>query len=150
MEHLEERTYQKCACRTHRIIPLERYSWLPAILLAVLPKCPLCIFSYSSAITLCSGRTLYDSASFSGLPIFVCLAALVILTFVINWRGRRTLIALSLAAIGILLLAASIFFQGISASFYFGVVTLMVGCFANANLMYFLSRFAPGKISWWV
>ena len=70
-------------------------SWLPAIFIAIIPKCPFCIMAYSGALTLCSGTTMYPNAGTSISYLSIGLAAFVVLSIFFNYKGEKTKYAIS-------------------------------------------------------
>ncbi len=122
------------------------YSWLPAILIAILPKCPFCIMAYSGAMSLCSGKMLYPHANSSAGYIIVGIALIVLLGIVFNFRGRRTWIAATIAGLGICLLAISQFYYISEVLYYVAVVLLFFGVWFNGSFYYFYDRFINRKI----
>ena len=115
-----------------------RSSYLGAILLALLPKCPLCITAYSSAITLCGTSSINAQPE---IPFIQLMLAGITLTLVlINFKGIKTLLA------GILILFGSIFifspgypWLGIS-SLHWGSILLLVGVWTNGSLFHFFRK----------
>ena len=132
-----------CTCKKERSrrITSSWLSMLGAFFIALLPKCPFCILAYSSAITLCSGKTLYchDPAWSSYISIFLALFTLIIVLY--NYKGTKTLIAASLVVIGSCFLFISEMYTGELSHYYIGTSFLMGGVWLNANLMYFYRKY---------
>gem|GEM_PF-625977 len=129
-----------CVCRSQVKLPVDRYAWLPAMTLAILPKCPLCIFSYSSAITMCSGTKIYQSASTGSFIFFWSVSLILICSFLLNWKGGRTILSIVLAAVGCSLVGLHLLLAFPSIAFYIGSFSLMMACFTNANMIFFIKR----------
>lgn len=142
----QKRLAEVCRCQKHLKLSTRNLSWLPGIILAILPKCPLCMFSYSSALTMCTGSKVYLLDSDQGNPIFLSLAVLLFLSLLINWRGRRTLVAIVIALIGWLMMGSYVYFQIPVLIFYFGSVLILLACFTNANLVFFLRKISHYRI----
>lgn len=116
------------------------YSWLPAIVVAILPKCPFCIMAYSGAVTMCSGMKYPNAGSWSAY-LSLGLAVFVLLGIVLNRRGPKTWVALAIASLGILLLFISQFFIISMSSYYLGVMVLFFGIWYNGSFTHFLQKF---------
>lgn len=130
-------------CRTNQAPKKRRLqsSWLPAFLVAILPKCPFCIMAYSGAVTMCSGNNLYPHAGSYMSYITTLLALLILIGIGFNYKGRRTLIALSIALSGISLIAISQFYWLSTVSYYLGSGLLFLSIWYNGSLLYFVNRF---------
>ena len=51
-----------CSCANKKTIKYNKnkgYPLLLTIIIAILPKCPFCVLTYSSAIAMCSGVNIY-------------------------------------------------------------------------------------------
>ena len=107
------------------------------ILVAILPKCPYCILAYSSAITMCSGTKLYSHTPdwTSYLPI--ALAAVTLLLILLNYKGKRTLIAAALVAAGSAFMLTGAFYFGDINLYYIGTFLLLFGVWVNASFRFF-------------
>lgn len=116
------------------------YSWLPAVVVAILPKCPFCIMAYSGAVTMCSGMKYPHAGSFSAY-LSLGLAAIVLLGILLNRRGRKTWRAFGLASLGILTLLVGQFFIISATNYYLGVGLLFFGIWYNGSFTYFLRKF---------
>ncbi len=134
---LVETPGKTCGCRSHRKLPVDRYAWLPAMTMVILPKCPLCIFSYSSAITMCSGTKIYQSAATGSFIFFWSVSLILMCSLVLNWKGGWTILSIVLAAVGCSLVGLHLFFAFPSIAFYIGSFSLMISCFTNANMIFF-------------
>ena len=115
-------------------------SWLPAFLLAILPKCPFCIMAYSGAVTMCSGNSLYPHAGSYMSYITTLLGVLILIGIGFNYKGRRTLIALAIALSAIALIIISQFFWLSAVSYYLGSGLLFLSIWYNGSLPYFVRR----------
>lgn len=115
-------------------------SWLFALVVAILPKCPFCIMAYSGAMTLCSGTTIYPQLGNYSLYIIITLSLIVCLGIAFNYRGKRTIIALLISLFGILSLVASQSFWMGQTAYYIGVVLLFFGIWYNGSFFYFFKR----------
>lgn len=111
------------------------------LLIVLLPKCPLCVMAYSSALTICGGESIYMQSN-NWLSFFPIALALVIVGLIArNYRGGRTLVALGLAGLGsvaILLVHQLILpplFYDLSAALLFLAIWL------NGSMFSFVSTF---------
>ena len=103
---------KKTTCKKNcKSLPVKKFSsWLPALFIAIIPKCPFCIMAYSGAITLCTGTKMYPHADTTTSYISIGLAAFVILSIIFNYKGPKTKYALFITSIGTLLLLTSQFY----------------------------------------
>src|SRR6185295_18474023 len=81
----------------------ERAGILTGILLLLLPKCPFCVMAYSSTVMLCTEGAGMHKGIFSSTTTLIitsifCVIALV--SILLNYRDRRTVYAILLAASG--------------------------------------------------
>ena len=78
-----------CSCQKQQKLaaPRRRFPLLLSLAIAILPKCPFCIFGYTSVMTMCSGAAIESHTKgniFAYLPL--ALAILVILSFFLNFK----------------------------------------------------------------
>jgi len=118
-----------------------KLSWLPTIVIAILPKCPFCVMAYSGAVSLCSGKTLFPNAGASSIYIFSLLCLLVLLSIKLNHRDNRTRMALAVAGFGSMIVIASQYFLLDKSIFYFGAVVIILGTWINGSLYSILSKY---------
>lgn len=133
---------KSCHCpKSHRIKPKSRHlPVLSGILIALLPKCPFCIMAYSSAITLCSGATLYDHHPTWISWISIGLAALTLGFVLWNYKGWRTWLAAALVLAGSFFILQSELKTGDVPDYYFGCASLLLGVWLNGNFVWFLRK----------
>lgn len=139
MEHfIEQVTDEKCPCRKknesrkRQPVPV-----LLSILIAVLPKCPFCVFGYSGVMVLCSGTRIYNQnpVSYWYLPVLVAVAVALSLWW--NYRGRRTWWALALAVGGGALVTQATRLGASEPLYYTGAGMIFIGVFVNGSFMPF-------------
>ena len=131
-------TKPNCACPSKESKRTKgSYSILSGILIAFLPKCPYCILAYSSAITMCSGTKLYAHTPSWTSYLLLGLALLTILFILMNYKGKRTLIAAILATLGSFLMLASQFYTFDINHYYIGTSLLLFGVWVNASFVFF-------------
>lgn len=118
-----------------------KFSWLPAIIIAVLPKCPFCIMAYSGAVSMCSGKMLFPNADAYSGYIIVGLSLLVLFGILLNNKGMRTWFATLIASLGIILLIISQFFYLSQSIYYLACFVLFFGIWFNGSFGYFYNKF---------
>jgi len=117
------------------------YSWMPALLVAILPKCPFCVMAYSGAISMCSGNNLYPNAGGIMSYITIGLALIVLISFAFNYKGSKTVIAMLIAMVGVALLFISQIYTMSSPLYYTAVVILFFGIWFNGSFFHFFNKF---------
>ena len=117
-------------------------SWLPAVAVAVLPKCPFCLMAYSGAVSLCSGNMLYPNAGSIMSYVTIALALVVMGSIVFNQKGTKTWIALLLALAGIAFLVLGQFYFISSVNYYIGVMLLFFGIWLNGSFLHYYYKYA--------
>lgn len=135
-----------CACKKESKRKFDS-SWLSvfgAFFIALLPKCPFCIMAYSSAITLCSGKKLYDSDPTWASFISIGLAIFTLTIILYNYKGSKTICAAVLVVVGSAFIFNSEFYSGEITHYNIGAALLLLGVWLNANLMYFIKRIQVG------
>jgi len=124
-----------------------RAKWIPAILIALLPKCPFCLMAYSGAVTLCSGTTMYPNAS-SNMPFLILGISLVVLiSLLLNYKKVTTMRAIILVSIGMLLMISSQLYFMNNASYYLGAGFLFFGVWYNGSFNYFYKKYFKIKFN---
>ncbi len=95
--------------------------------------------AFSSAMTVCGGRSLYLAQNnwLSYLPIV--LSGLVAFMIILNWRDARSWYALALAMAGGLFVYFSHQLILPASSYYWGATLLLIAGWLNSNLLSFLS-----------
>ena len=124
--------------------PKKQFSFLPGILLALVPKCPFCFMAFSSTMFLCgengtriSQRTFASPATLN-VALFFC--AVTILCIILNYRDNRTRYAIVLATAGSALIILSVTSTGGLPLYYLGVLLVFAGVWLNASLLYFVRK----------
>ncbi len=119
-------------------------SWIPGILLAVLPKCPFCFMAFSSTMLLCGeGATLTAERLHQSTPTILlsgvfCAAAVAGILLV--RRDIRTFYALLLAVTGSVMVMTSVLKGGGFGLYYAGTSIIFTGVWLNSSLLYFLRK----------
>jgi len=115
-------------------------SWLPALFIAIIPKCPFCIMAYSGAMTLCTGTTMYPNADTSTSYISLGLALFVLFSIFFNNKGEKTKYALCFTMTGLFLLMGSQFYWISEYLYYLGVGFIFFGIWYNGSFGYFYQK----------
>jgi xanthine/uracil permease len=113
---------------------------LSGLFIAIIPKCSFCVLAYSSAITLCSGKQVYDHAPQWTSYISVGLAVLTLFFILINYKGWRTILATVLVLIGSGIILRAELITGQLDNYYLGVFVLLLGVWMNASFYYFMKK----------
>ena len=127
-------------------------SLFSTVVLIILPKCPICIMAYSSAITICGGPDMYLMSNNWVSYVPLVLALFINLMFLFNWRGQRTLYALTIAMVGFTLI--SLTHQLVLSPIFYdlGAVLLLMSIWLNSSLISLLNKFRrklrPGISNW--
>ena len=115
-------------------------SVLSGLAILLLPKCPFCILTFSSAITLCSGAKIYQHAPGWASFISIGLAALTLFLLAWNYKGARTLLAAGLVLAGSYFIISSELWTGELAEYYWGAFFLLLGVWVNGSFYFFFRR----------
>jgi hypothetical protein len=133
-----------CTKETQSSVGVKYSSWLPGILLVVLPKCPFCFMAFSSTMLLCGeGTTLTAERLYQSTPTIVlsavfCAAAVAGILMV--RRDIRTFYALLLAITGSTMVMTSVMIGGGMGLYYAGTIIIFSGVWLNSSLLYFLRK----------
>ncbi len=130
-----------CKKNCQRLQIKKSFSWLPAIFIAIIPKCPFCIMAYSGALTLCTGTKIYPHADTTTSYISIGLAAFVLFSILYNYKGSKTKYALLFTCIGTLLLLTSQFYWISEPLYYAGVSFLFFGIWYNGSFSFFYQKY---------
>ncbi|MEL7531566.1 MAG: hypothetical protein AAFN10_09675, partial [Bacteroidota bacterium] len=135
---------QECHCHSSSAVlstevkktPKATSIWA-GVLLVLIPKCPLCVLTYSGAVGLC-GAANYSS----GFPTWSILLTLAFLAgmFVMlqyNFKGNKTLVAEFLLACGGATLLSYMMFDLAESTFYISTVLVLFSAWLNGSFMHF-------------
>jgi hypothetical protein len=133
-----------CGCTTHNKVRIKNphYPFLGSLLIVLLPKCPFCIMAYTSAITVCSAKSMSGYSPQWTSWISILLATLTFLIVAWNYKGRKTIVACALILVGVLLITQSELFSGLLTGYYWGSGLLILGVWVNGNFSSAVSMFA--------
>ncbi len=115
-------------------------SWLSAFLIIIIPKCPFCVLAYSSAITMCGASSLYltENNWVSCIPFL--LAVIVVAMIALNFRDSRTIWAIIISIIGLLLIMGSHQLIIESQFYHLGTFLLFFSILLNGSLFSLLKK----------
>ena len=132
-------TCKKCTSTSNRAVS-NSSSWISALLIVIIPKCPLCIMAYSSAITMCGGPELYSHGGHWLSYIPLALSLFIMIMLLLNYKDRRTTYALIIALFGSILVLLNQQ-QLLGTYFYYlGTVLLTLSIWLNGSLFSFLRK----------
>ena len=126
-----------CSSRQKQKTKKPFFPIITSILIALLPKCPYCILAYSSAITMCRGAKIYSNTPGWTSYFLLALAILTLIFVLFNYKGKRTIIAASLVAIGTFSMLGSQFYTFQITHYYVGTILIFFGVWINANFRFF-------------
>lgn len=132
--------HRKCKSKKkNNLIP-----WLPTFAIAILPKCPFCIMAYSGAMSLCSGKMFYPHANSYSSYLIIGLSLFTLIGIALNYKKKRTRVAILIALIGISLLIISQFFLMSNGLYYVGTALLFFGIWYNGSFNFFYRKYLAG------
>ncbi len=116
----------------------QRLPFLLSLLIALLPKCPFCIFGYTSVMAMCSGASVHTHKAGNAVAYLpIILSALVIGSFILNFKGQKTLWALGLAVLGSALINWSALWSGNLMAYFGGAILIFLSVFINGSFTFF-------------
>ncbi len=122
-------------------------SWL---LLALLPKCPLCIMAFTSTAILCGEGAITNVSRTHNSPLTISITAVLglmtLLAVVLNRKGIRTFYALGLSILGLAMVLFSVIRNGGQPLYYAGIAFIFLGVWMNGSLPWFWKRLLPRKM----
>jgi hypothetical protein len=113
-------------------------SVLLSIAIALLPKCPFCAFGYSGVLVMCSGAKIYQHTPGPFYLIPILIAGAVAGSLLLNFKGKRTLLALLPAGLGLFLIARAQMLSGSPAEYYAGAALVLLAVMINGIFRYLL------------
>ena len=134
----------KGCCKT-KSKPLKRtdaangsMSFLSTLLLILIPKCPLCMTAYMSAIVL-----YFDIEYTTLVPILQntkpIMGVLIILMILLRRKDKRTLVSLCIAGIGLVLIILSTYYQIMVVPNWIVYTAFVFAIWYNGNFQYFMN-----------
>lgn len=119
--------------------------FLPGLFIALIPKCPFCILTYTSAITICSSKAIGQYTPHWTSWISIVLAFLTLAITLYNYKGQRTWLAAAIISVGSILIIYSELFSGFIQPYYWGCGILIFGVWVNGSLPFFIRLFTHRK-----
>ena len=111
-------------------------SLLSTILLILIPKCPLCLTAYMSAMVL-----FFDIENEQLVPILLhakpVLGMLILLMILMNFRGRRTLISLGIASAAMIFVLLKTYYATAVIPDWMLYTVFFFAIWHNGNFQYF-------------
>ena len=111
-------------------------SFLSTLLLILIPKCPLCLTAYMSAVVM-----FFDIENEQLIPILThakpVMGTIIILMIVLNQRGRRTLISLGIASLAMLFLLLKTYYATYVLPDWLLYAVFIFAIWYNGNFHYF-------------
>jgi small-conductance mechanosensitive channel len=121
-------------------------SFLSTFLLIIIPKCPLCLTAYMSAMVL-----FFDIEYATLVPVLLhtkpVMGLLIITMILINWKDKRTVVALVIAGLALTILVLKTYFAlALSFPDWLIYTAFIFSIWYNGNFHYFY-RFLKSKKS---
>ncbi len=138
-------------CKSKRVLTLDKnppkkggiLSFISAALIILLPKCPFCIAAYSGAVMM-----FYEVDAASLAPIFThvkpLLGLLVLTSILLNFKGKKSKIAVSITAAAFTLLLLEVYFNIHLIPTWIVYAGFFFGAWYNGNFVHFY-RFLQSK-----
>ena len=133
-----ERSCTNCKTKSTSTL-LNRSSWLSALLVILIPKCPFCVMAYTSAITICGGSDMYFGENNWVSYIPVLMAGAIIFFIMLNHRGNRTYYAMTVALGGFSMIVLTLQLALDAAFLHVGSVLLFSSIWMNGSFLSFFS-----------
>ena len=134
---------KNCVCKKQQS-PVARQRQFPfviSLLIALLPKCPFCIFGYTSVMAMCSGNAVQShTAGNAAAYLPIILSSFVIVSLFLNFKGQKTVIALGLAVIGTGLTHWSALWSGNLVAYFGGATLIFLSVFMNGSFTFFWQK----------
>jgi hypothetical protein len=129
-----------CHAKKSTVSSVGVFSFLPGVLIALIPKCPFCILSFTSAITVCSSKSLSAYSPHWTSFISIGFTLLTIIIVALNYKGVKTQLALVVTVAGSILVSYSELYSGLLQPYYWGCSLLIMGVWMNGSLSFFLKK----------
>lgn len=122
----------------------KKLSFFAGILLALLPKCPLCFMAFSSTFVLCDEAGTFTDTHTHSSPTVLILSTLfcgiTLVSMLFNYRDTRTKYALLLVLAGSACILYSVVEGGGLSLYYSGVACIFCGVWLNGSLLFFVRK----------
>lgn len=141
----------KTSCCKTKLPPLKKasgasgsMSFLSTVLLILLPKCPLCMTAYMSAMVL-----FFDIENAQLVPFLLhakpVLGGLIILMILMNRKDKRTIISLGIAALALVFLVLKTYYNAPILPDWLLYTAFIFAIWYNGNFQYFYRFIRFGK-----
>lgn len=111
-------------------------SFLSTLLLILIPKCPLCLTAYMSAMVL-----FFDIENEQLIPVLwhakPVMGAIILLMILLNQRGRRTIISLGIATLAMIFLLLKTYYATSVLPDWVLYTVFIFAIWYNGNFQYF-------------
>lgn len=111
------------------------------LLIALIPKCPFCVLTYSSTITMCGATSMESSFTHWALWISIGLALLTLTSVLINFKGRKTIISAALILLASSMLVYTQLVEWNNLIYYLGCSVLFLGAWINGSFLHFQKKY---------
>ncbi len=112
-------------------------SFLSTLLLILIPKCPLCMTAYMSALVL-----YFDIEYATLVPILQntkpVMGVLIILMILMRRKDKRTLVSLGISSMGLLLIILTTYFHMVLVPNWMVYTAFVFAIWYNGNFQYFI------------
>jgi len=119
-------------------------SFLSTLLLILIPKCPLCLTAYMSAVVM-----FFDIENEQLIPILThakpVMGVVIILMIALNQRGRRTLISLGIASLAMIFLILKTYYATYILPDWLLYTLFIFAIWYNGNFHYFFRFIRFGR-----
>lgn len=119
-------------------------SFLSTLLLILIPKCPLCLTAYMSAMVM-----FFDIDNTHLVPILLhakpVMGAVIVLMILLNQRGKRTWISLGIAGFAMVLLILKTYYATFLLPDWLLYTVFIFAIWYNGNFRYFYRFIRFGK-----
>ncbi|MBK7372007.1 MAG: hypothetical protein IPJ09_11305 [Saprospiraceae bacterium] len=128
------------SCKKSHLIDTKSSGLWGTLLLILLPKCPFCVLAYSSTIALCSASpdlSMNDDFHYAIWLVGISGVAIAI-SLIMKYKGSKTLIAMLVVGIGLLVTMMSILNRAAFIQYYTGVILITLGTWFNGSMFSFI------------
>ncbi len=132
-----------CGCLSKGSLTTKGSPWntFNVILVALIPKCPFCVLTYTSTITMCGASSMDSTYTHWALWISVGLAIITLTSVLINFKGRKTIMSASLILLASSMLVYTQLVEWNSLIYYLGCIVLFLGAWYNGSLLHFVRKY---------
>lgn len=120
------------SCKQHHTTKNSRWGLLSSTLLLLVPKCPFCFAGYTSAITICGIAP--KSQSLWEFYLVGFLAAVILFSLLLRFRGLRTLVALVFFITGSVFIFMCLIHENITG-YYIGAGLMLTASVVNRKMI---------------